>query len=159
MVNMKNSNILFDLVATQPQGNTQRHGGGKYGEIVFRRIVERKLPVIAIYNSKLWLNPVINKIIKENEIVLIDLNEHKLNDIISNCNISMIYSPLPTVLGLDRFKLCKVIGTTHGVRSLELPLDPFFWKYKTSLKEKIKFLLCKLLPIIGYYKSKKYGDI
>lgn len=49
--------ILFDLTATQPIGSNKRHGGGKYGEVVLRRILERGLPVACYYDSNKWLNP------------------------------------------------------------------------------------------------------
>ncbi len=32
--------LLFDFSSVQPVGTSKRHGGGKYGEIVFKRILE-----------------------------------------------------------------------------------------------------------------------
>lgn len=55
--------ILFDLVATQPSGTSIRHGGGKYGEVVLRRILERGLPVSCYYDSNKWLNPDIKSLL------------------------------------------------------------------------------------------------
>lgn len=62
---MKNNMILFDLVATQPSVDSKRHGGGKYGEVIFKRIVERQLPVSCIYDSRRWINPEIQNILKK----------------------------------------------------------------------------------------------
>ena len=57
--------ILFDLLATQPNDSGKRHGGGKYGEIVFKKIVELGYPVLCYYDSSLWINPEVMDLIKE----------------------------------------------------------------------------------------------
>ena len=44
--------ILFNLSATQPIGKTKFHGGGKYGLIVFKRIVELAPEKIAVFYDK-----------------------------------------------------------------------------------------------------------
>lgn len=36
-------NLLFDLKATQPNSSGKRHGGGRYGEILFFRMLERNI--------------------------------------------------------------------------------------------------------------------
>ena len=64
--------LLFNLACTQPGLSGKRHGGGKYGEIVFRRILERELPVVAYYDSSRWFNPVMQQLIEENGIKLLD---------------------------------------------------------------------------------------
>lgn len=43
--------ILFDLVNTQPSISGKRHGGGIYGEIVFRKLVEKGADLVAYYDS------------------------------------------------------------------------------------------------------------
>jgi len=152
--------ILFDLIATQPNSSGKRHGGGKYGEIIFKRIIERKLPVICFYDENKWLNPEIKVLIKNNNITLLDINKITFDDIVKQYNIRTIYSALPNN-NLISYKGCRVIGTIHGLRGLETPLDPFFWKYRNvSFKEKIKFILKKYLPKIGYFKDIKfYGNL
>jgi glycosyltransferase involved in cell wall biosynthesis len=32
------------------------------------------------------------------------------------------------------------IGTEHGLRGLETPIDHFFWKYKNTLRERVKYV-------------------
>ena len=57
--------ILFDVTATQPIGTNKRHGGGKYGEIVLHRMLERNVPVVSYFDSNLWLNPETNEVSTE----------------------------------------------------------------------------------------------
>ena len=49
--------LLFDLVATQPNLSGKRHGGGRYGEIIFFRMLERNISFSCFYDSTLWINP------------------------------------------------------------------------------------------------------
>lgn len=153
-------NVLFDLVATQPNASGLRHGGGKYGEIVFKRIVNRNLPIICFYDGNKWINPDIQKIINEKGLILLDINKVSLNEIVEKYNIRIIYSALPSHY-LMSFTKCRVIGTVHGLRGLETPLDSFIWKYRNvRWKDKIKFLLKKHFPRIGYAKDLKfYGGL
>ena len=155
---MKMKKILFDLQATQPNDSGKRHGGGKYGEIVFKKIVELGYPVLCYYDSSLWINPEVMDLIKEKNIPLFDIREKSLKDIVATEQVDAIYSPLPG--DLRYFKECDVYGTIHGMRSLELPLDWFFFKYKSSIKAKIKFLLQKYVPSIGFKKDRtRYRDL
>ncbi len=121
--------ILFDLTATQPNGNSTRHGGGKYGEIVLRRIIERKIPVICYYDGHRWLNPDIRNYLQEFNTSIVDVNNTSLENIVKTHHVNVLYSPGPTLRELN-FRMCKVCFTLHGIRSIELPFDPFFFKYK-----------------------------
>lgn len=49
--------LLFDVSATQPNSSGKRHGGGRYGEIILFRMIERKLKFACFYDSSKWLNP------------------------------------------------------------------------------------------------------
>lgn len=143
--------ILFDLTATQPIGGAKRHGGGKYGEIILRRIIERKLPVVCYYDSQRWLNPEVRKIIKPDE--LVDINNHTLAQIVDKYGCNLIFSALPNSRELYSFDKCKVVGTIHGLRRLETPADPFIFKYKNqNWKSWIAFFL-------KYFAEKLYTKI
>jgi len=147
--------ILFDLTATQPNMSGKRHGGGKYGEIILRRIIERKLPIFCYYDSFRWLNPEIHSLIIKNQIQLFDINKIPLKKIVKENRIDTIYSVLPDI-NLKNFDECNVIGTIHGLREIETPLDSFFWKYRNiKFKERIKFLIRNIIPFIGYLKARK----
>lgn len=43
--------LLFDVSATQPNSSGKRHGGGRYGEIILFRMIERKLKFACFYDS------------------------------------------------------------------------------------------------------------
>lgn len=136
--------ILFDLAATQPNSNGKRHGGGIYGEVVFKRIVERELPVAAFYNSSKWFNPEIIKLIKEKGIRLYDIHTNNLQDIIDGNHFELLYTPLVEDY-IGTVSNCKIKATVHGLRSFELPLDWYRFKYikEYRIKRIIRFLYRK----------------
>lgn len=131
--------ILYNLSVCQPVGNVKRHGGGIYGEIVFKRIVERGLPVSCYFDAQKWLNPEISELIHKNNIPLYDSNEYTLNDVAIKTSADLFYSPMNT--GFGGLNGCPCLVTIHGLRKLELPKDLFFFKYKSSIKDKLKFVI------------------
>ena len=143
--------LLFNLTCTQPSLSGKRHGGGIYGEIVFRHIVERKLSVTAYYDSSKWFNPEMLQLIKNNQIKLLDKQkEGSLQKVVSRYSFDTLYSP---IVSDNMFEIqdIDVVGTIHGLRPMELTYDRMMWKYKsTSLKEKIIFLIKYLFPKFGY---------
>lgn len=140
--------VLFDLTATQPCGKTVRHGGGRYGEIIFRRILELKLPVACYYNSRLWLNPTILDLLKEYQIQLFDINKFSLEEIVEITKSSVLYSALPQY-SLFKFDACKVVGTIHGLRRLETPVDFYRLLYRNgNWKDLFLFMFQLLFPHI-----------
>ena len=148
--------ILFDLSITQPNSSYGRHGGGIYGEIVFKRIVERSLPISCFYDSNKILNEHIKNLIENNNILCYDIAKRSIEDIVEKEKIDKIFSALPHAL--RKFKICEVIGTIHGLRPIELPLDNYYYKYSlawSSKKSLIRFLFKKYLPKIGYGYERK----
>ena len=143
--------LLFNLACTQPSLSSKRHGGGIYGEFVFRHIVERKLSVTAYYDSSKWFNPEMLQLIKNNQIKLLDKQkEGSLQEVVSRYSFDTLYSP---IVSDNMFEIqdIDVVGTIHGLRPMELTYDRMMWKYKsTSLKEKIIFLIKYLFPKFGY---------
>lgn len=71
----RNKRLLFDLTTVQPMDGSKRHGGGKYGEIVFQGIVKRVLPVACIYDGNRWMNPEIEKIVMEQHFMMYDIDK------------------------------------------------------------------------------------
>ena len=147
-------NLLFDLAATQPNTSGKRHGGGKYGEVIFKRIVDRKLNVYCIYDSRKWFNPHIMEIIEKNQIILFDISKNDLETIVKKENISIYYSPLPGDNSISQY--CKVIRTIHGLRGLELHYDRYMSYYRsTHTKKLFSFNLKRFFPKIGYKPALK----
>lgn len=123
--------LLFDLKSTQPVRQIKRHGGGKYGEVVLRRILERNMPVCCCYDSHKWINPDIIDSLKKNQCRLYDLQIISLEEIAKNEDIDILYIPnITNVLDYMEFRGCQMIGTVHDLRSLEKPLDSGQMGYK-----------------------------
>lgn len=114
-------NLLFDLFATQPNSTGKRHGGGKYGEIIFFRMVDMGIHFSCAYDSTVWLNPNILDTCKKNNLKLYDIHGDKWQEIIDNNNIERVYSCLP--YHLLKIERCHIISTVHGLRGVELPFD------------------------------------
>lgn len=113
--------LLFDIVATQPCGSVKRHGGGKYGEIILFRMIERRISFWAVYDSRLWLNPDVLSACKKAKVPLIDIAGKKIDDIVKENRINVMYSCLPEIF--SSLTACKMIGTIHGLRLIEIPFD------------------------------------
>lgn len=147
-------NLLFDLKATQPNTSGKRHGGGRYGEIIYFRMIERHIKFACFYDSKLWLNPEVQKQCQHYNIPLYDLQKESIEDIIRNHNIDRLYSCLPGKLA--KLTSCEVYGTVHGLREFETPFDNIFYQYKNSFKETLKFTINKLL--CKQFHNKKHNE-
>ena len=140
--------ILFDLTATQPlTSSTKRHGGGKYGEAIIKRIIDRNLPVKCYYDSSKWINPEIMSIIGKER--LFDIRSKSLSDVVEETRASLIYSALPQ-RSLTQFKECKIIGTVHGLRRLETPADLGSLRYKNNRWQEMA------MTLFHYFMPKTY---
>lgn len=149
---MKNKKLLFDLEVTQPTDGNKRHGGGIYGEIVFKRMFSLGKDVVAFYNSSKWFNPEVLSFCESNRIPLIDRQGKTLREIVGMVSPDIIYTPLITkefvAIGFD-----NKWTTLHGLRALELPYnDSFFYKYNQTWKNHLKNILMNYLP--QFYKKK-----
>lgn len=116
--------VLFDLRVTQPDKATKRHGGGKFGESLLKRIIERKLPVVCCYDSRRWLNEDIVSLLKDNNVELIDSSHSTIDELAKNNGADLIY--VPTNVSFEHVRAsvkCKILGTIHGIRDLESPTD------------------------------------
>lgn len=114
-------NLLFDLTATQPSAAIKRHGGGKYCEMLFFAMCQRELKFQAFWDSSRYINPEVLQSAKKTNIQLHDIRNTSLDNIAKTQNISHIYSALPE--NILPWPNCKILGTVHGLRSLEMPFD------------------------------------
>lgn len=151
--------LLFDLKAAQGNVSGKRHGGGKYTEIVFKRIVERGLPVSCFYDSSRWLNPEIEDIFKEKGIARYDVKDRSIDSVMEQYHFDRVYSALP--INVYDVQKGEVFGTIHGLREFETPVDSFFLRYRNQYwKDVIRFFLQKYIPKIGYWwdwkRDRKY---
>lgn len=149
--------ILFDLKGTQPTPTTKIHGGGRYGEMIFRRIAERELPVECCYDSRLWLNPDMKSIIERYQIPMHDLSKYSLKQILSKSEIRRIYLPVyietPKYLGEIDTDNCQIFATIHDLRNLELPIDWYQVRYK-PWKNVLRYIRKSFLGFL-YFKRER----
>lgn len=136
-------NLLFDLVATQPNLTGKRHGGGRYGEVILLRMLERGIKFGVYYDSSRWINPEIKSACEKNKIKMHDIRFKSLENIIKENDYTRLYSCLPG--DLCKYDCCEIFGTIHGLREFETPFDKIFYYYHSSPKERIKFTIKKLI--------------
>lgn len=138
--------VLYNLAATQPVSGSMRHGGGIYGEIVLRKIIELRRNVIVAYDSRHWLNPEMKALCENNSVELVDISQCGFQSVIDSRGIDIFYSPQP-LDELYRLENCELVVTIHDLRPIELPLDrKMFWRYKMQFSMQLKNLLEILSP-------------
>lgn len=146
-------NLLFDLKATQPNVSGKRHGGGRYAEVIFFRMVELNIKFSCFYDSSKWINPEIKQICDERKIPLYDIYKNTIDNIIQSNKIDRLYSAIPGKLA--ELTCCDVIGTIHGMREFETPFDNYFYKYSNNLKAVLKFTLKKLFKEVYLLRKRR----
>ena len=141
--------LLYDIRATQPSGLGKRHGGGRYGEVIFTRMAMKGLEFGCFYDSRMWLNPDTKALAEEKGLKMHDVSERSLQEIVDQEGYDRVYSCLlrKDVAGLER---CEVYATIHGLRQFETPYDHCFWDYKYPSWERFKFLIKEICPKVWY---------
>lgn len=140
--------ILFNLSCTQPSQDDKRHGGGKYGEVVFRHILEKGYPIAVAIDGKKWLNPEMQKLIDCYHIPCYDTTLMGFKDMMNQSGCDRFYTPILSD-GMDYEG--ETIATIHGTRPMELQFDSMMLKYNsTSMRDKVKFFIKFFFPKFGY---------
>ena len=134
--------IIYDLTALQPQTNAPSHGGGKFAEIVLERILERRIPIVCIYDSNRYINPTIIQKLNKINIQVFNIADNSLDYITSQVENPLIFSILPKVSYLKY----KTIGTIHDCREACLPVDFNRFLLKFSFEDLKEYLIQKLMP-------------
>jgi glycosyltransferase involved in cell wall biosynthesis len=150
-------NILFDLLAVQPERNLKYHGGSEYARAVFWALAPvAKGRLFSVYDAGRILDDEIRSYCEINHVPLIDIgNRAELSSAIKKYGIGKFYSALPLeksvqqILPLD--ENIKSIITIHGLRSLELPYDKYELFYLNGFRNWTKFLFKTAFP--SKYKS------
>lgn len=151
--------ILFDLTATQPCGDSKFHGGGKYGLVVFKRLMELAPERMAVYyDDRAYLAEEAKELIEQHHVTQYLRRNISLFDA-ARKESKIVYTPLlnPRAYPQD----VTIITTQHGPRDLELPSDSiekyYVVKYD-SLKVCIKSRIIKMFrPLyMDYVKMRRY---
>lgn len=143
--------ILFNMIPTQP-GRSKRHGGGRYGECVIKHIITKGYPVVCVYDSERWLNPEIKQLLVGNKVTLYDIKNISIEQIIEKEGIKTYYTPMVNPNTINDWN-CNIVGTIHGLRSLEMPADSWYIKYK-GFKNAAMYFVYKFFGSL-YKKRKK----
>ncbi len=148
--------ILFDIECTQPSLGSKRHGGGIYGEIVLKKLIDHQAEVVVYYNSAKWLNPEIKSLCEQSvNIELVDRNGRSLEDIFEQYSCKRLFSPLPGK-EYNEFEKEKT-GVIHGLRALELEHDKYCMKYPLKgIRFKLRIILERLFST--YMKNRHKTD-
>ena len=147
--------ILFDLSVCQPIGNSKFHGGGIYGCIVAKKIIQEYPKQIGvIYDYSRFLSEDVKDLISERGIVSYNLVDTDRLSAFKDGGFERFYSPLYdqsyTSLmenGVD------IMITVHGLRALEKNRDVYEWRYAQDFKGIIKVLL-KWTPVYSLLDRK-----
>lgn len=148
--------ILFDLQACQPIGHIKFHGGGIYGYIILKKLLEKNPQSLIIYvDCNSYIDPEVEKLINQFNIPIIDASKIKFKDAI-NESIALVYTPvysakLNSILSYN----IPIYITIHGMRKLELNRDKYEYLYSNNLKNTIKSYL-KQTPIYNLIWKKFY---
>lgn len=134
--------LLYNLSATQPIGESKFHGGGKYGLVVLKRLIEMNPQKVAVYyNDSAYLDNEIKEIIKNRKITTYLSKDLSLYEA-ARKESSVVYSPL--FAGDDIPQDIVMIHTQHGLRILEMPTDKYEFYYNNHLGESLGRFMYRL---------------
>ena len=142
--------VLFDLVATQPVGNSKFHGGGEYSKAVFEGAIRAGYRFDALYDKGRFMDPVVLSLCEEFNIPLIDRGGRSFSD------AGRGYRAFFTGMPYGRFRdwtntETRAVFTIHGIRSLEMPGDPLeipFYLSNREYKRILKALFIRTFPVL-----------
>ena len=151
--------VLYNLLCTQPQGDTKFHGGGEYGKTIFRYLAEHyseQCQVIVFYNKERFLDEWLVNLINRKAIKTYDVKAlEDVTNIFLKEKINTYYSPLTS----NEFDITipanvRKVATIHGLRNIEMPVDKLCIQYG-SIYMRIKSLAKLVLKKFVISKHEK----
>ncbi len=151
--------LLFDLSVCQPVKSGKYHGGGVYGYIVFKGLVEKLgNAVVAYYNKKRFLDEEIGQLITEKKIEVYDGDGCSIVEAAEKSKAVVFYSPLYSKEHLALLdKPIKGLVTIHGLRNLEMNRDKYEYLYQSNISGIIKCLM-KQTPYYHKLENQYWKD-
>lgn len=161
--------VLFDLFEAQPAFETKFHGGGEYIKKVYFRLItsySHLCKIIVFFDKDKFLDDwILESFSAHNVIVEYVKKREDVKDLFAKYDIDVFYTGLPYHYrgGLFPAKIRK-IGTVHGLREIEMPVDKYtylYFKGTASVKQKIKFLLRDRMSLKEknlFYEGFRYLD-
>lgn len=138
--------ILFDLSVCQPIGNSKFHGGGVYGYVVLKKLVEiGKNSLVVYYDGRRFLDDSVYSLLLEENVIMVDSSQSYLNDCITKYAIDILYSPLfrpeyKQVIDKSNRNV-RLFVTIHGLRNQEMNRDNEEWLYATNISQWLKAII------------------
>lgn len=152
--------LLYDLIATQPEGSSPVSGGGEYAKRVFSALLEtiradhHGTTVHAVYQTTKILPENMRKLAEQHGIELHPVNRiEEVVTVVKRIQADRFYSALPLRYGSLQPgstapvfpESCEFIFTIHGLRPLELPWDTMEYHYFHSLRSVFRHLIPRIL--------------
>lgn len=142
--------ILFDLYNAQPNGETKFHGGGEYIKRVYGYLLNsymmKQIELHVFYDKSKFIDEWIIESFKNSMVICHHIENYaSLDKLIKLIDFDIFYSGLPSKeYELKNLKKIYSIGTIHGLRKLEMPVDKYTYMYRTgmdSMKSKVLYFL------------------
>ncbi len=109
--------LLFDFTSLQGFGETKRHGGGKYAEIIFDTLCSSNVSMCGIFHSDGWMPEEITEKCGSFHIKMFDVKHESVNEILKRSKAACVFSALPNDEILS-IKSVPVLVTIHGLRRI-----------------------------------------
>jgi len=166
--------ILYDLVATQPEGGSPVSGGGEYAKRVYRALVNKIPPtggdgnerqqeehfkLYALADADKALDPELEELSSQRGITLIRSRDvvAEVVGIIERLEVDTFFSALPLRYRWLRFPPhLHFIYTIHGLRSLELIKDRYERHFFHSRRSVLRYCITRLAP--RWYQKQRRKD-
>jgi len=160
----KYKNLLFDLIASQPQNPIEKkHGGSEYTKVVFKHLIKsavnKNIKIDAVYNSNVELDKDIKNQSKKYSINLISIkNKNEIENVLNRKSYDRFFSGLGYGLRSVRIPSnIQFIPVVHGLRPVEMPKDKYEKYYFISQKQRfITFIKNLFYHQYFEYRKKDY---
>lgn len=160
--------VIFDLLCSQPIGDVKYHGGGEYTKTVFSYFTKHygtNTHIEACFNQHVFIDDWLMEIINDYHVKVVHVNNvDEINTYLQSLDASdsirffagMVYAYKNVSFPPNVFS----IGTCHGLRAIEKPIDryqKYYYRYSDhKLVDNLKELVKRHMP---HYSMKRYKYI
>lgn len=157
------SNIIFDLMATQPSNKSMYHGGGEYTKTIFLKFLPfcKYDKVYVCYDHLCYIDNKLEEAIANYNIEVIDTRspEEVIGFLLSfpKREVTVFFAGMIYAYKNSEFpENVTSIGVCHGLRKIEKPKDRFSVFYSKRISDFLKYFIKGFVPekiLKGYYAS------
>lgn len=150
--------ILVNLLCAQPSIEAKYHGGGEYTKTIFEHLIKKyskNIKICAFYDSERFLDEWLIKLSEKQGVIFYNVKGYMdINDLLKKEHFDVLYTG-----AIDHYPGIKFphglvrIGTLHGLREYEAPIDKTSSMYYDKIKDIIK---CEIKNLIyDKYRTNK----